>query len=138
MKKRISISHCFRGQKLTIDPQTRASVLDILKPIVGRAPLDPEKKGQNAYIDAFLQKDGRQSPSYEPLPLASPPLFPRDRTPGGALAPTGRAPRAISGFKELGELIQKEARIESDGSDDMYKEHLMVVNGWGVCMRFKP
>lgn len=37
-------------------------------------------------------------------------------------------------LKELGSVLLP-GNVNSDGSDDLYKDHMTIVNGWGVYRR---
>lgn len=123
-----------RGHKLVIDPETLSAVVKLIYQV--RTQTEIDKENDNGHVRSFVYEDVTDSPSQVVPQLASPPLFPRDRKPGGSLSTTLVATRE-SGLKDLKELgsILLPGNVNSDGSDDLYKDHMTLVDGWGVYSR---
>lgn len=95
-----------------------------------------DQDNDNAHVHSFLYGDATDSPLQVVPQLASPPLFPRDRKPGGTVSttldPTWES--SLRDLKELGSVLLP-GNVNSDDSDDLYKDHMIMVDGWGVYRR---
>ncbi|KZT72907.1 hypothetical protein DAEQUDRAFT_552793 [Daedalea quercina L-15889] len=75
----------------------------------------------------FLRADS--PPGDSPPPLASPPIFARDRRPGYTLASPGN-PASKFGPAVLTDLPSIVPVVTSEKDDDIYMQHMVVVDGW--------
>ncbi|EKM61502.1 uncharacterized protein PHACADRAFT_190671 [Phanerochaete carnosa HHB-10118-sp] len=118
------------GRKLVIDPDTLASVRDLVQQTLPQGNAFKHNNDDNVHVAAFLCRKDTNSPTYDPPRYASPPLFARDRNPGGARLPTASRYGGLGGLKDLGPLVQTAKNPNEEESTDLYKEHMVVVDGW--------
>ena len=121
-----------RGHKLAIDPETRSAVVDCIRE--SRALPRASDTPTNTRIDAFLDGDEVCSSRWSVPQLASPPLFARDRNPGGASLCMASNGQGLTGLTELESLVLP-AQPGSDDSCDLFKQHMTVVDGWRTYYR---
>ena len=98
-----------------------------------RSQVGLDKNGCNAYVDAFIHEDDVGPALYDVPQLASPPLFPRGRKPGSALSTGNADGLGIKDMKELGSTVMP-GQAGSDDSNNLYRDHMAVVDGWGAYM----
>lgn len=126
-----------RGRKVIIGSDILASLRSFFQQTLPHGRVPKDSATDNDYVSTFLNGNGLASPTYEPPRYASPPLFPRDSNPGGprhgSMNQVGR-PR---GIQELGSLMQVTGDPDGGEAVDLYKEHMVVVDGWSGCMRFE-
>ncbi|KII93076.1 hypothetical protein PLICRDRAFT_694319 [Plicaturopsis crispa FD-325 SS-3] len=111
--------------KHAIDAPMQKAMLDLFKtiPALSRPPPEPYV---NSHITDFLNGSERPPQSLVARPI-SPPIFPRNRNPGSKPAPD--APSSLS--QSVGHLASVLPLVEVEDEDrDLYKQHMVVVDGW--------
>ena len=126
-----------RGHKLITDPDTLASVRNLIQQILPRGRGLASEAGHSSYTQSFLRMDGADSPTYQAPQRASPPLFARDRNPGATyhLDNAGSISAGLGELEDLGSLVQTAGELDDQGPNDLYTEHMVIVSGWGEYMR---
>ena len=89
------------------------------------------------HVDAFIRGDAQNVSWYGVPQLASPPLFPRGRQPGSTLSTGSVGNLGLKEMKDLGSIVMP-GRLDSEDNSDIYKDHMTMVDGWGVCMLYIP
>lgn len=110
------------GMKLSIDAQTHSSMLEMWKSAMPHRSPQVGKQSKT-----FLRS---HSPPIDIPNLVSPPLFPRDRRPGHLS--TSRTDNGKNFLESIGDLVPllPPASIDQECEDDLYKEHMAVIDGW--------
>lgn len=124
-----------RGRKLVIESDGLASLRSYFQQTLPQGRASSHKTTDNAYVASFLTGDGTASPTYDSPRYASPPLFPRDRNPGGSRFGSANEAGGPHGIQELGSLVHAAEDPDRGEAADLYKEHMVVVDGWSECMR---
>ncbi|GBE77464.1 hypothetical protein SCP_0103390 [Sparassis crispa] len=115
--------------KPSMNAETYAAVTESIRFAARQLNSRDSAPGDNAYARDFLRAD---SPIPMPAQLDSPPLFARDRLPGhrpNALVSYPH-PAGLKSMSDLPALVPKVEIKKEDEEEDLYKEHLIVVNGW--------
>lgn len=127
--RNVSDKCLYRQIKLPIDAQTHVGVLQLLKGVPAISSSSAKDDDVNSHRAAFLRAE---SPPLQPIRLCSPPIFSRSLQTGYRPSTTttskhSLAPEAIA---DLPELVPKAVMKPDDDEDDLYKQHMVVVNGW--------
>lgn len=110
------------------------SVRSLIQQTLSQARAAKGSAGENARVESFLSKIRADSPTYEPLRYVSPPLFPREQNPGGMRGSASTSGR-LQDIKDLSSIVQIAEDPDKGESVELYKEHMVVINGWSGYMR---
>ena len=123
-----------RGHKLAIDPNTRNSVRELIQRSLPQRTASGNR--DNAHVESFLLAEGDDGPSIDLARFTSPPIFSKERQLGRASVQDHSATsRGLQGWQDLPAVIIPAKPIDDEEEDDIFKQHLVVVNGWGEYMR---
>ena len=88
-------------------------------------------------MESFLSAEGDDGPSIDLPRFTSPPIFSKERQLGRARVQDHPATseHGLQGLQDLPAVIIPARPIDDEGENDVYKQHLVVVNGWGEYMR---
>lgn len=122
--------------RFVMDSEMHTSVMNLISTNPGVARVSHSHSIENLAA-GFLRGT---TPPLEILQLRSPPIFPRDRRPGAATTDS-HLPCNLPRLSELPTIIAP-VKVENDDDGDSFKQHMMVVDGWGGltdhCFVFYP
>lgn len=118
-----------RCNRLVLDEELYRSAITMAKNVCYAG--HPHASAENAHVAAFLRGD---SPDYKCPELVDLPIFPRKMHDTGVLQLESRAPTAKT-VKDLPSLLLQAPVDDKDSEEELYKQHMVVVNGWRAYMR---
>ena len=99
----------------------------LFKSVAFLSSREPASSDVHEEAKAFLRAD---SPPIELPRMASPPLFPRDRQPGyNASSRTSLAGHGLGDLADLPAIVPTAAPGD-ETEEELYKQHMVVVDGW--------
>ncbi|KAL4251505.1 hypothetical protein ABKN59_005052 [Abortiporus biennis] len=107
--------------RLPVESDVHLSTMQLIQSIP-RNTRNVTPATENSLTEEFIRLD---SPPLDTIGLDSPPIFSRDRKPGGS---TGLQTKLD--ISKICEMIPHKTLEVEDDMEDLYKEHMVVVNGW--------
>jgi len=117
----------------TLREETHTAVRALFKSTLALSRPGPTYK--NPYLDPSSLLEDPLPTTYQRLrtpPFI--PIFPRTRLPGNG-ATDGHPPLGLGSVEELPAVIMPKIEVEDDIAD-LYKEHMVVVDGWRQFISF--